>query len=113
MGILLKRLVFACPVPPTPLLYVYVCQSLGHFNAYNARFRMPSLESGADHGAAMWYSFNMGPVHFVVVDTETDFPGARDGVFAWSRDGGNGGFGDQLAWLEEVRRGGSRFVGVR
>lgn len=64
---------------------------------------MPSLESGADHGKAMWYSFNLGPVHFVVVDTETDFPGADGDHHTWY-GGDNGGFGDQLAWLEEVCR---------
>lgn len=71
---------------------------------------MPSIESGADHGASMWYSFNVGPVHFVVVDTETDFPGAGGDHLSWTggfegggEDGGNGGFGDQVAWLEEVR----------
>lgn len=65
---------------------------------------MPSIESGADHGVSMWYSYNVGPVHFVVVSTETDFLGASSGHFARSSgDGvGNGGFGDQLAWLEEV-----------
>eukprot|EP00904_Undaria_pinnatifida_P004906 jgi/Undpi1/1545/HiC_scaffold_11.g04935.m1 len=76
-------------------------KALKRFGAYNARFRMPSLESGADHGTAMWYSFNVGPVHFVIVDTETDFPGALGDQIAWFRGAGNGGFGDQLAWLEE------------
>eukprot|EP00752_Nemacystus_decipiens_P007708 g6891.t1 len=85
-------------------------RSLGNFAAFNARFRMPSLESGADHGASMWYSFNVGPVHFVVVDTETDFPGAGGDHLSWAgfeagsadgRNGDNGGFGDQIAWLEE------------
>ncbi|CAN0529401.1 unnamed protein product, partial [Laminaria digitata] len=76
-------------------------QALKKFGAYNARFRMPSLESGADHGTAMWYSFNVGPVHFVVIDTETDFPRADGDQIAWFRGAGNGGFGDQLTWLEE------------
>eukprot|EP00903_Cladosiphon_okamuranus_P017411 g16035.t1 len=82
--------------------------SLGNFAAFNARFRMPSLESHADHGVSMWYSFNVGPVHFVVIDTETDFPGAGGDHLSWTGgfEGGgeeedNGGFGDQVAWLEE------------
>lgn len=92
----LKLTFCAFPLPRLPL------QALRHFNAYNARFRMPSTESGADHGTAMWYSFNLGPVHFVVVDTETDFPGASGDHFTWARVGRSEGFGDQLAWLEEV-----------
>ena len=97
-------------LPYLPQLYLPL-QSLGNFAAFNARFRMPSLESGADHGASMWYSFNVGPVHFVVVDTETDFPGAGGDHLSWvggfeggGEEGDNGGFGDQIAWLEEVRR---------
>lgn len=43
----------------------------------------------------MWYSFNYGPVHFVNIDTETDFPGAPE------ESSTNGHFGDQLKWLEE------------
>lgn len=68
---------------------------------------MPSLESGAEHGTAMWYSFNLGPVHWVVIDTETDFPDAPGDKYTLIGDDddgvGNGGFGDQIAWLEEVR----------
>ncbi|CAB1116156.1 unnamed protein product [Ectocarpus sp. CCAP 1310/34] len=76
--------------------------ALSNFAAFNARFRMPSIESGADHGVSMWYSFNVGPVHFVVVDTETDFEGAGGDHLHWvGFEHGNGGFGDQAAWLEQ------------
>ncbi|CAM9537839.1 unnamed protein product [Scytosiphon promiscuus] len=76
--------------------------ALGNFAAYNARFQMPSVESGADHGASMWYSFNVGPVHFVVIDTETDFPGSSGDHLNWvGFESGNGGFGDQIAWLKQ------------
>lgn len=88
-------------------------QALSHFNAYNARFRMPSLESGAAHGTAMWFSFNLGPVHWVVIDTETDFPEAPEDKYTWWGDDdgvGNGGFGDQTAWLVEVKRATTRAV---
>lgn len=84
------------PLPSHPL-----AQSLSRFQAYNARFRMPSLESQAGHASAMWYSFNLGPAHWVVIDTETDFPNASDDHFTLYPKG-NGGFGDQLTWLEEV-----------
>jgi phosphodiesterase/alkaline phosphatase D-like protein len=46
---------------------------LSNFSAYNNRFRMPSAESGG--ALNMWYSFNLGPVHFINLDTETDFEG--------------------------------------
>ena len=32
-----------------------------------ARFRMPTRSGRQDNG---WYSFEMGPVHFIVMDTE-------------------------------------------
>jgi hypothetical protein len=65
-----------------------------NFTAYNARFKMPSFASGGatGHGRNMWYSFNYGNVHYVVIDTETDFPGAPEGTEM---------FGDQLAWLKQ------------
>ena len=89
------------PDQRSPVILPLPVQSLGRFQAYNARFRMPSMESGANHGTAMWYSFNLGPAHWVVIDTETDFPEANGDQFTWYPMS-NGGFGDQLAWLEEV-----------
>ena len=38
----------------------------------------------------MWYSFNRGNVHYVVISTETDYPNA---FFPTN-------FGDQLKWLD-------------
>lgn len=69
---------------------------LQNFTAYNHRFRLPWRESDATSN--MWYSFNYGPVHFVNIDTETDFPGAPKDEYIGNK---NGGFGDQLKWLEE------------
>jgi acid phosphatase type 7 len=68
----------------------------------------------------MWYSFRYGSIHFCNIDTETDFPGAPldevgrvsstlgemgQGNSSPSKScvqvaGKNGGFGDQLAWVE-------------
>eukprot|EP00927_Polykrikos_kofoidii_P040833 TRINITY_DN34830_c2_g1_i1.p1 TRINITY_DN34830_c2_g1~~TRINITY_DN34830_c2_g1_i1.p1 ORF type:complete len:548 (+),score=88.22 TRINITY_DN34830_c2_g1_i1:25-1644(+) len=48
---------------------------LRNFTAYNARFAMPSSESGGQQN--MWYSFDYASVHFVVINTETDFKGAN------------------------------------
>merc|ERR1711871_264105 len=49
----------------------------------------------------MWFSFDYGSVHFVSINTETDYPGApeQDGWlinFLYH----NGHFGDQLSWLQ-------------
>jgi hypothetical protein len=35
-----------------------------NFSNYRARFSMPGSSEG------LWYSFNMGPVHFISVSTE-------------------------------------------
>merc|ERR1719231_163046 len=67
----------------------------------NSRFNMPSLESNGSLN--MWYSFNYGPIHFIVINTETDFPNApeegRDEDFQKA-----GFFGEKrdtyLNWLE-------------
>ena len=62
---------------------------------------MPSQESGGV--ANMWYSFNHGLAHFVVIDTETDFKNAPEenhgdsGVFPAGHFAASGA---QLAWLE-------------
>jgi acid phosphatase type 7 len=66
-----------------------------NFTAYNHRFRMPSQESAGVMN--MWYSFNYGNVHFVSVNTETDFSGAPE---EHSYTYPCGGFGANLAWLE-------------
>jgi len=72
-------------------------ESLGNFSAYNSRFLMPSSTSNGNSN--MWYSFNYGPVHFVNIDTETNYDGAPNDHYTWY--GGNGDFwGDQLEWLE-------------
>lgn len=77
-------------------------QALRNFTAYNKRWAMPSASSGGVLN--MWYSFNYGPVHFVGLNTETDFPGAGE---EHTGDSGNknlpaGGFGrsgEYLDWL--------------
>jgi len=71
-------------------------KELLNFTAYRNRFRMPSIESGSTAGN-MWFSFNHSYVHFITIDTETDYtlsPEGRDTL--WD----SGPFGDQLAWLQ-------------
>ena len=71
-----------------------------NFTAYNTRWNMPSDTSGGVMN--MWYSYSVGGVHFVALDTETDFVGAQeenagdDGVFSAGHFGPDGAY---LAWL--------------
>jgi len=60
-----------------------------NFTDFRYRFRMPYVESGAINN--MWWSFNYSNIHFIMMDTETDFPDAPEGTEM---------FGDQLEWLE-------------
>jgi len=69
-------------------------ERLTNFTAFNHRFRMPSPESGGVMN--MWYSFNYGPIHFVQIDTETDFEGAPKDAYVGLE---TGGFGRQMEWL--------------
>merc|ERR1711957_820984 len=74
---------------------------LSNFSAYNARYHMPSASS--DGVLNMWYSFNFGPIHFVSVNSETDFPGAGEenhGDSGFYKAGHFGRKGQYLAWLE-------------
>lgn len=81
----------------SPLCIVSIDKSrqLRNFSAYNGRFQMPSDVSNGVLN--MWYSFNLGPIHFVNFNTETDFSGAPSDTFLPGED--NGGFGDPVAWL--------------
>jgi len=60
----------ACVVSPE------IRDQLRNFSAYNARWAMPSPESGGV--ANMWYSFDYASVHFVAINTETDFADAPE-----------------------------------
>ncbi|GAB9476419.1 Calcineurin-like phosphoesterase [Globisporangium polare] len=82
---------------PNCQLSSYKKDHLGNYTAYNARFRMPSKESGGTLN--MWHSFEHGPVHFTTISSETDYPGAPTNQFTVTSNK-NGNFGDQLAWLE-------------
>eukprot|EP00339_Tiarina_fusa_P018157 CAMPEP_0117042574 /NCGR_PEP_ID=MMETSP0472-20121206/29639_1 /TAXON_ID=693140 ORGANISM="Tiarina fusus, Strain LIS" /NCGR_SAMPLE_ID=MMETSP0472 /ASSEMBLY_ACC=CAM_ASM_000603 /LENGTH=378 /DNA_ID=CAMNT_0004753849 /DNA_START=113 /DNA_END=1246 /DNA_ORIENTATION=- len=45
-----------------------------NFTTYKEKFRMPGNESGT--GTNMFYSFDYYNIHFVAIDTESDYPGA-------------------------------------
>jgi len=67
---------------------------LKNFTSYRYRWYMPNNESNGIEN--MWYSFDYGTIHFIQIDTETDFPGAPEGMGSRLR---SGPFGDQLTWL--------------
>ncbi len=71
---------------------------LQNFGAFNSRFRMPSEESkGAMN---VWYSFNFGPIHFVSINSESDYPGSPVSPSSFFFVPKGGSFGKQLEWLE-------------
>lgn len=79
--------------------------ALSNFSAYNHRWHMPASDSAARDGQSMWASWNYGPVHFVSINTETDWPGAEEHDTGDSHDkklpaGHFGEDGEYLAWLE-------------
>jgi len=49
----------------------------------------------------MWHSFDLGPVHFVMIDTESDFPSSPTKPHTFIGGGAGGGFGNQLSWLKQ------------
>ena len=80
-----------------------VGQALRNFSAYNARWPMPSPESGGV--LAMWHSYDVAGVHWVAIDTSTDFPDAPEGTtgdshMPWFPAGSFAPEGAYMAWLE-------------
>ena len=51
-------------LPDNILLWLY-----SNFSNYKARFTMPE-ENKADQDKNMFYSFNLGPIHFISINTE-------------------------------------------
>jgi acid phosphatase len=70
-----------------------------HRNAtsYRYRFAMPMRERFDN----MWYSFNYRNMHVIVIDTETDFPGAPEGENTWYQCGPFSRAPTQLEWLKQ------------
>jgi hypothetical protein len=74
---------------------------LNNFTAFNHRWHMPHATSGG--ALNMWYSFNQGLVHWVSLNTETDFPSAEErshGDASSFPAGKFGRKGEYLQWLE-------------
>ncbi len=78
------------------------CQIIGtsarNFSAYLNRFSMPGDASGGYKN--LWYSFNYGLVHVVVINTETDFTDAPSGPGTTLNGGNFQPPGAQVAWLQ-------------
>lgn len=66
-----------------------------NFTAFNSRFKMPT--NGSKN---MWYSFNFGPIHFISINTESDYPNSPTNPYSFIGTPSGGGFGNQLEWLE-------------
>ena len=84
---------------PVCLLSPRCRAGFGNFTAYNCIWDMPS--EGRRH--SMWSSFNYGPVHFVMTNTETDYSGAPlepYGEVGFIPTGRFGQPGEYEKWLE-------------
>jgi len=83
-------------------------RALSNFSAFNARWAMPSAESRGVLN--MWYSFDLGPLHVISLNSETDWPGADEQHTGDSHirrlpAGEFGREGEYMAWLEaDLRR---------
>jgi len=66
-----------------------------NLTAYRNRFRMPWRETGGVEN--LWYSYDYGNVHFIQINTETDYPNSPMGPGTFYNAGP---FGDQMAWLQ-------------
>jgi hypothetical protein len=73
-------------------------QPYRNFTAYLNRFRMPGDESGGYKN--MWFSYDFGSVHFIIINTETDFPAAPAGPNTTLNGGNFATNVTQLKWLE-------------
>ncbi|TMW66905.1 hypothetical protein Poli38472_012021 [Pythium oligandrum] len=82
---------------PSCIVSKFKKDRLGNYTAYNSRFQMPSTESKGVKN--MWYAFEYGPIHFTSISSETDYNDAPGNAYTLTHK--NGGFGNQLTWLEE------------
>ena len=85
---------------PVCLLSPSCREGLGNFTAYNCIWNMPSPRGRH----SMWSSFDYGPIHFVMTNTETDYDGAPlepYGEVGFIPTGKFGAPGEYLTWLRE------------
>jgi hypothetical protein len=85
---------------PVCLLSPDCRRGFGNFTTYNCVWEMPS----GDRKHNMWYSFDFGPIHFVMTNTETDYEGAPlepYGEVGFIPTGKFGTVGEYEQWLTE------------
>jgi 3',5'-cyclic AMP phosphodiesterase CpdA len=72
-----------------------------NFTGYRNHWKMPSAQSGGVEN--FWYSWDNGMVHYIIFNTETDFPDAPDlpGGEGKENAGPFAPNGTQLAWLKK------------
>eukprot|EP01013_Petalomonas_cantuscygni_P017122 TRINITY_DN34236_c0_g1_i1.p1 TRINITY_DN34236_c0_g1~~TRINITY_DN34236_c0_g1_i1.p1 ORF type:complete len:467 (-),score=79.62 TRINITY_DN34236_c0_g1_i1:997-2397(-) len=76
-------------------------KGLDNFTAFQNRWHMPAHDTQRN----VWWSADIGPVHFVAINTETDLPKKGDGPEGMHSQYRAGNFGDQVSWLvEDLRR---------
>ena len=56
----------------------YCPSNFANFTAYRYRVRMPYMESNASESQSMWYSFDYSLIHFIALDSESDFTNPPD-----------------------------------
>lgn len=70
-------------------------EQLSNFTAYRNRFQMPQY----DQYENMWFSTNIASIHYVAIDTETNYPNAPEDSYLFF-PGPYGLQRNMLAWLE-------------
>jgi acid phosphatase len=77
-----------------------ISQQYRNFSAYLHRFSMPGNVSDGSY-RNLWYSFDYGLAHFVIINTETDFRDAPSGPDKPLHGGNFSEPGAQRKWLEK------------
>lgn len=73
--------------PTEPLNYYSCPPSQRNFTTYQHRYTMPGDKTGGVGN--MWYSWDYGMVHFVMLNAETDYPKSPESSFATDLEGKN------------------------
>ncbi len=73
-----------------------------NFTAYLNRFNMPGGHGfNGDSFRNMWFSYDYGGVHFISLNSETDYPDAPSGPGTKLNNPNLRGLASQLEWLEQ------------
>lgn len=88
-----------CQQPTDQLCSDDISKQYRNFSAYMHRFSMPGKISEGSY-RNLWYSFDYGLAHFVIINTETDFTQAPSGPGKALNGGDFAEPGAQQKWLE-------------